>query len=272
MAMQGLSTEDAAAGESLSDEPVNLTNKSVIKATSLLRELGRNRNGVTVTALAQAVGMTRPTAFRLLLSLEQTGFVDRTDSRYKLGWRMAMLGRLADPYVGVISQTQPILDESALKLNETVGFAVVRGGVKTAYDVIAEASGSRVLNSSQLYVGRDYPLHATAAGQVLLAQCDDQEIASFLPEVLESYTPNTIVRRDALIEEVHRVRDRGYAVLDNEYETGLFAVACPVQEFDGKLIGIVIVQGPTERLKSDSLSGTIDLLKEAADQIASVLA
>ncbi|WP_454812887.1 helix-turn-helix domain-containing protein [Paenarthrobacter nitroguajacolicus] len=135
--MSGISADDETAAEPLSDDPVNLTNKSVIKATSLLRELGRHRNGITVTELAQALGMTRPTAFRMLLSLEQTGFVDRTDSRYKLGWRIAMLGRLADPYAGVISKIQPVLDSVAGSLNETVGFAVVRTGEKAAYDVIA---------------------------------------------------------------------------------------------------------------------------------------
>ncbi|WP_454812886.1 IclR family transcriptional regulator [Paenarthrobacter nitroguajacolicus] len=128
-----------------------------------------------------------------------------------------------------------------------------------------------MLNASQLNVGPDYPLHATAAGKVVLAHIADGEIASVLPENLESYTSNTIVRRDDLLREIHRVREQGYAVIDNEYETGLFAVACPVQESDGKLMGIVVVQGPTERLKSDSLSGTVSLLMQAADEIAAVL-
>ena len=91
---------DATAAE----ESADLTNKSVIKATVLLSELGRHRQGITVTELAQAVGMTRPTAFRLLLSLEQTGFVDRVDNRYLLGWQVARLGRLADPYTGAVAR------------------------------------------------------------------------------------------------------------------------------------------------------------------------
>lgn len=98
-----MAAEDSAASEvtaPASDEPFDMTNKSVIKATVLLSELGRHRQGITVTELAQAVRMTRPTAFRLLLSLEQTGFVDRVDNRYKLGWQMARLGRLADPMPG----------------------------------------------------------------------------------------------------------------------------------------------------------------------------
>ena len=96
--------------------PLDLTNKSVIKATQLLKKLGHHRHGITVTELAQACEMTRPTAFRLLLSLEQTGFVERVDNHYMLGWQVARLGRLADPYAGAAllryspswTNTQPV--------------------------------------------------------------------------------------------------------------------------------------------------------------------
>ena len=84
-----MDVQAATDGDDAPVEAVDLTNKSVIKATVLLGELGRHRAGITVTELAQAVGMTRPTAFRLLLQLEQTGFVDRVDNRYTLGWEMA---------------------------------------------------------------------------------------------------------------------------------------------------------------------------------------
>ena len=61
-------------------EPTELTNKSVTKAVRLLRELAAQpRSGATVTTLAKAVGISRPTAFRLLYSLERTGLVDRID-------------------------------------------------------------------------------------------------------------------------------------------------------------------------------------------------
>lgn len=82
-AVRSAAPEEAPADdeEATSQEPFELTNKSVIKATVLLKELGNHRQGITVTELAQIGEMTRPTAFRLLLSLEQTGFVERADNR-----------------------------------------------------------------------------------------------------------------------------------------------------------------------------------------------
>jgi DNA-binding IclR family transcriptional regulator len=257
--------EEAAPGET-----VDLTNKSVVKATVLLSELGRHRKGITVTELAQAVGMTRPTAFRLLLSLEQTGFVDRVDNRYTLGWQMARLGRLADPHAGAVARIQPVMDEYAAKLNETISFAMVRNA--TSYDVIAEASGSRYLNASHLYVGVVYPTHASATGKLLLAELSDDEIAATLPGKLESYTPHTITDLNTLRQEVRQVRKQGYAVIDDELEEGLYAAACPVRDSAGALFGVLAVQGPTQRLKSERLPDTLDLLREAAAEIAKVLA
>lgn len=255
--------DDAAPGEA-----VDLTNKSVIKATVLLGELGRHRAGITVTELAQAVGMTRPTAFRLLLSLEQTGFVDRVDNRYTLGWEMARLGRLADPYTGAVARVQPILEEYAVRLNETVSLAMVRDAVN--YDVIAEASGSRYLNVT-MYVGETYPVHASATGKLMLAEMSDDEVAQSLPKKLERFTPATITKRELLIQELHKIRDQGYSVMDSELEEGLFVVALPVRDVAGALVGIVSVNGPEQRLKSKDLPDTIDQLRAASRDIAKAL-
>jgi DNA-binding IclR family transcriptional regulator len=265
----GVDVRAAGEDDAVAVEPGDLTNKSVVKATVLLSELGRHRKGITVTELAQAVGMTRPTAFRLLLSLEQTGFVDRVDNRYLLGWQMARLGRLADPYTGAVARIQPVLDEYAAIINETISFAMVRS--ETAYDVIAEASGSRLLNASHLYVGGNYPAHASATGKLMLSELDDDDIAATLPDKLESFTSRTITSRRALLKEIRQIREQGYAVIDEELEEGLFAAAYPVRDGVGGLIGILAVQGPVQRLNVDTLPDAIKQLEQAAAEVAKAL-
>ncbi|WP_115788962.1 IclR family transcriptional regulator [Arthrobacter silvisoli] len=263
---------DEAVGdeEQASAEPLDLTNKSVVKATVLLSELGRHRQGITVTEIAQLVGMTRPTAFRLLLSLEQSGFVARVDNRYMLGWQMARLGRLADPYAGVVSRIQPLLNDFATKFNETITFVMVTG--EASYDVVAEASASRFLNASAMWVGGHYPMHASAAGKVVLAELSDEKVVAALPKRLESFTPKTITRRDALLEELRRVREQGYAILDDELEEGLFVIACPVRDTSGQLLGALTLNGPTQRIKADDLGSLAAKLQQAADKVGDALA
>ena len=270
-AVRSAAPEEAPDDEApTSQEASDLTNKSVIKAMVLLKALGHHRHGITVTELAQAGEMTRPTAFRLLLSLEQTGFVERVDNHYMLGWQVARLGRLADPYTGAVTRIQPVLDKYAAIHHETFSFVMVRSGGD--HKVIAEALGSRYLNVSHQYLGGIYPLHASATGKLILAEQSDDKIAAELPATLDSHTPHTITSRDALLRELGRVRERGYAVLDNELEEGLFAVGCPVRDPAGGLIGVVTINGPTQRLKSYRLPETIDELRHAAEEIAKAIA
>ncbi|CAL9667296.1 HTH-type transcriptional regulator XynR [Streptomyces sp. enrichment culture] len=265
-----MSGDSSALQQEEAAEAPDLTNKSVVKATVLLSELGRHRDGITVTDLAQAVGMTRPTAFRLLLSLEQTGFVVRTDNKYTLGWEIARLGRLADPYRGIVARVQPVLDEVAVDLKETVGYAVVAG--ETEFDLVAEASGSRLLAASEMYVGVRFPVHASATGKLLLAELSDERVEALLPAELPAVTPYTITDRVELLRALQETRLLGYATIDNEIEEGLFSLAVGVRSGEGRLIGVLTANGPTERMKSGRLPQVAERLRQAAVEIAQRLA
>ena len=250
-------------------ETADLSNKSVIKATILLNELGRHAAGITVTDLAQLVGMSRPTAFRLLSSLEQTGFVEREDSKYRLGWKIARLGRLADPHRGVINRVQPKLDALAEQLNEMIGYAVVNG--EADFDLICEAHGSRLLTLSQGYVGRDFPMHASAMGKIVLAELSDDKIIEILPRTLPSMASRTITSRAVLIESLRDVRSKGYAIVDDELEESLFALAVPVRDGTGRLVGTIAITGPAQRVKNQDIDAIAAELNTAGVEIARLL-
>lgn len=262
---EALASDDASSAQ----EPLEQTNSSVVKATVLLKQLGHHPQGITVTELARAGNMSRPTAFRLLLSLEQAGFVQREDNRYMLGWQIARLGSLVDPYAGAVGKIQPILNKYAGIHNETFSFVMVDSD--GAHKVIAEALGARYLSASHQYLGGIYPLHASATGKLILAEQSDEKLAKELPETLDAHTPYTITSRNALLQELGKVRTQGHAILDSELEDGLFAVGCPVRNSTGELIGVVTINGPTQRLKSHRLAETIDEVRQAAEQVAAAL-
>src|SRR5690625_4319379 len=120
-------------------EQPEMANKSVMKAVRLLRELAAQpRTGATVTTLAKAAGLRRPTAFRLLYSLEQGGLVDRVDTNYVLGWELARLGRHADPYAGLAAHAEPPLQDLADYFNESVTLSIPNA--QDGLDLVAEAA------------------------------------------------------------------------------------------------------------------------------------
>lgn len=252
-------------------EPADMVNKSVIKAVRLVRELAAQptRTGLTATELARAVGMSRPTVARLALSLERSGVLDRVGNTYVLGWELARLGRRADPYAGMVAKAQPLLQELADYFNESVSLSVPNP--HDELDLVAEAAGSHYVNiASRLasMVGQQYPLHASSSGKVLLAEMPVEKVVSMMPERLEAFTAETITDRTMLLRELDKVRDQGFAVVDNELEQELISLSRPVRDPAGALVAILTLNGPRYRFGRSRMPEALNKMQEIVGRLA----
>lgn len=248
-------------------EQSELANKSVTKAVRLLRELAAQpRTGATVTVLAKAAGLSRPTAFRLLYSLEQGGLVDRIDTNYVLGWELARLGRHADPYAGLVAHAQPLLQELADKFNESVTLSIPNA--QDGLDLVAEAAGSHVVGVlSQNMVGQRYPMHASSTGKVLLAEQSAEKLRATLPEELQAFTPHTITDRDTLLKELAQVREQDFAIIDNELEPELLSLSRPIRDSAGTLVAILTLNGPRSRFGRARIPEALQQMQNIVDRL-----
>ena len=120
--------------------------------------------------------------------------------------------------------------------------------------VIAQADGPRLLGITN-WVGRPIDdLHASAAGKLLLAELDDRAVIAWIRRAKpRRLTSRTISAPGALIEELGRIRDQGWAEIDGESEDGLASVAVPVRAAGGELVGMIGYSGPSERLDRAAL-------------------
>ncbi|MBC3190387.1 IclR family transcriptional regulator [Pseudonocardia sp. C8] len=254
-----------------SGEATDLVNKSVVKAVRLLRELAAQpAGGATASTLAKASRISRPTAFRLLHSLERAGLLDRVSGNYVLGWEMARLGRLADPYAGLATRTQPVLQELADEFNESVTFSVATA--PDHLDLVAEAAGSHVVGATTTgMVGKQYPLHASSSGKVLLSEMPPDMLNQVLPATLESFTPHTVVDREVLLRELAHVREQGYGMIDNELEEGLLSISCPIRDSAGKLAAVVTINAPRYRFGRDRVPEAVGRMRRTVQELAGVL-
>ncbi|MHA6800128.1 IclR family transcriptional regulator [Bounagaea algeriensis] len=250
-----------------SPEQPEMTNKSVTKAIRLLRELAAQpRGGATVTTLAKANGLSRPTAFRLLYSLEQGGLVDRLGTNYVLGWELARLGRHADPYAGLVAHAQPLLQELADTFNESVTLSVPNP--QDGLDLIAEAVGSHVVGVlSQNMVGQRYPMHASSTGKVLLAEQPADKLERMLPDKLDAFTPHTITDRATLVKELEQVREQDFAIIDNELEYELLSLSRPIRDSAGTLVAILTLNGPRNRFGRAQIPEALQQMQSTADRL-----
>jgi DNA-binding IclR family transcriptional regulator len=140
----------------------------------------------------------------------------------------------------LVELAQPSMRRLSEESGETANLIVAR---PAGTEAIAQLDGRHLLGATN-WLGRQLPLHATAAGKVFLAFGD-----AALPDgALAAHGPATIVDRDRLARELETVREEGYATIVDELEDGLSAVAAPVRDRDGAVIAALSVSGATLRL------------------------
>jgi DNA-binding IclR family transcriptional regulator len=221
-------------------------NLSIEKAVSLLRATARAPDGATVSALAAAVGIPRPTASRLLATLETQGLVQRADhgERFVLGYELGRLGRAVDLDRGLVLAARPALDELQATCKETVTLAVPRPG--PTYEVILQIDAPHVIRAHNWSVDRQ-PMHATSTGKLLLAALPEIELQRYIGKGLERCTPSTIVSPAKFREHLRQVRSHGWSEMVDELEDGLAAISAPVRDGQNDIIAVIGVTGPTSR-------------------------
>lgn len=236
--------------------------QSLTRAITLLRAIEHHPHGISTAELARTADLAPATAGRLLATLHDASFVDRTRGGWIIGTELVRLAQRANPDRALIRRAQPLLEELAATARESAMLGVARPG--PSVEVIAQADGPRLLGVTN-WVGRTIELHASAAGKLVLAELSDPALDGWIRrERPRRLTDRTIVGRAALHAEIDRVRKRGWAELDGESEIGLSSIAVAVREPNGTLGAILGYSGPTERLDRSAL---LEPLLRAADRL-----
>lgn len=216
---------------------------------------------LTVSALAGRLGIHRSSASRLAATLAQRGFLERAGrgDAFRLGPALGRLGLLAMGARDLVSESREVMERLARETRETVVLSVLDGD--ESIDV-AQAAGPHLI-AMRNWVGRRSPLHASSDGKVFLAFAD----ARVGGARLAALTDRTIADPQALAAEVARVRERGWASVEGEFEEGLDGVAVPIFDPDGACVAALSVSGPAYRLPPERLSLVAPAAQAAAAEI-----
>jgi DNA-binding IclR family transcriptional regulator len=224
-------------------------------------ELARNKNGVTRSDVAEELDVARSTAHDYLTTLEEVEYLVREDEKFYLGLRFLRYGATAQNRFDYLDSIIPTLEQYAEKSGEALWYVAEEAG-EGIY--LVEKKSSQAAQMTGGKVGEKVPLHASAAGKVILADQPDERIEKL---DLSALTQETITDREILRKEIHAVREMGVGYNDAEHLSGLRGVSCPVHR-DGSLIGAVGVGGPAARLRGEFFSKELPtLLREAANEI-----
>jgi DNA-binding IclR family transcriptional regulator len=228
------------------DSPsVNSRIQSIDRAVELLEAIAGAPEPETAPALADACGLNRSTAWRILATLEHHGLVERDpdSNRYSLGFAVLKLAAAAG-HEPLVRLAHPVLRRLADATGETVNVAVARR-LELVYADQVQARHVMAPN----WLGHTVPLHATSTGKAFLAALPSEELDALLRAPLERFTDTTLTDPDALRAELAHVRDRGYAVSHGELEPALWGVSAAARDAAGRPAAVVSVWGADARVR-----------------------
>jgi IclR family KDG regulon transcriptional repressor len=223
---------------------------AVTRALDILEFLSRQKE-VTFTEIYTQTGIPKSSAYQILSTLERRGYLRHAGEshKYSLGLRLFELGTQAVSYLDIRTEAMPTLRELVAKTNETCNLGVL-DGTAGVYLAKVESNQPVRLNS---YEGKRLPLHSTAMGKVLLAW-QDENLDKLLEDIeFTNFTQNTIVEKPKLKENLQLVRERGWALDDQENEPHIRCVGAPVRDIEGKVCAAISISGLATRFDGEYL-------------------
>jgi DNA-binding IclR family transcriptional regulator len=220
--------------------------QSLARGLKILDLLGQSPEGLSVTELAEVLGVDKGSASRLVSTLARYGYAEKDEltRRYHLGGQVVALSRSVLSRLPLREAAKPYLRQLMEHTGECAHLAVAAQGQALYIDQVESPATLRV----NAQVGTLNPLHCTALGKVLLAFGD---LAP--PAELAAFTPQTITDPQALHQALAEVRRLGYAVDDEEFDPGVRCIAVPVFDLRGKLVGSMGISGPSTRVTRQRL-------------------
>jgi DNA-binding IclR family transcriptional regulator len=217
----------------------------IARVARLLEAIAAHGGPVSLKILANTTGLHPSTAFRILASLIEHGFVERGEAgRYRFGARMLQLGDRAQSLLDLRCEARPVMERLRDLTGETVSLSV-RDGDEVVY--VECLAAPRVMRVERM-IGWRAPLHAAASGKLFLAEdgaeaCREYAATTGLP----ARTPHSIAEPDLLWRSLWDIGRAGYALDDGEAEAGVSCIAVPVRDAGDRLVAGLAVSALIER-------------------------
>lgn len=238
--------------------------RSVVTAFEVLTALVE-LNGAGVTELASHLEIPKSTLHNYLSTLEQQEFLVKDGTTYRVGIQFLELGAFARTQYPLYKIARPEVNHLAEETGELANLLIEEQG--WGY-YLYRARGDEAVNAGAR-VGTQIYLHCSALGKAILAHMPEERVDEIIDRRgLPSLTENTATDRDELSEELDEIRNRGYAIDDEEHHDGLRCIAVPVLSSGDRVLGAISVAGPSNRMKGDQFAEEIpSLLKERVNVV-----
>jgi DNA-binding IclR family transcriptional regulator len=212
--------------------PGRYTVDAAAKALELLNTFSFNERRLSLSALAERTGIPRATAFRLLSTLEASGFVTKTVGEYQLGLKCFVLGNIVAADLDLKEVAYPHLVALRDATRETTQIAILDHW-QVVY--LERVPSPQPVGFMRARVGAILPAYCTGLGKTLLAFEPEGEVTAWMStQTFKALTPHTITSATRLLKQLRGIRVRGYGIDEQEREVGVRCVAAPVRNHEGR--------------------------------------
>lgn len=237
------------------------------RALAILDVLSAQGPDLSLGEISEKLELHKSTAHRLIMVLERHKLIERNsvNGRYRLGLKLFELGTRAVSQLDLRERARPFLERLVLETSETVHLCILDDSEVVYLDKIEPARSVRMATS----VGRRNPAHCTAVGKAIMAYMSDAQVEEIVRKHgMKAMTANTITSFGELKKELIAVRERGYAVDNEEIEEGVRCVGCVVRNFSGEPLAAISVSAPAFRLTKDKVKGISQPVVAAAGALS----
>lgn len=246
--------------------------RSLERGLAVINSFSREKPAPTLSEVAQATGLTRATARRVLLTLSELGYVTQNGRTFSLTPKVLDLGYSFLSSFHVVEVAQPYLERLVEQVKESSSMSVL-DGAEIVY--VARVPTKRIMTIA-LALGSRLPAYPTSMGRVLLAGLSDSELEDYLANIkLEQLTPHTITDPDRLREVLEEVSEQGYALVDQELEEGVRSLAAPIKNGRGDVIAAMNVschaaRVSVEQMREEYLPRVVATAAEISERVAAL--
>ena len=244
------------------------TSSTAVRRTlAILEAIAAREVGLTNSEISRKLAIPKSSASYILRTLEASGYLRREPGtgKYMLGLKVLGLSRGVQAGTDVKEAAAVVLRRLVDRTDLTAHLAILDRGEAVYVEKVEPHTFVRM----DTWVGRRMPVNATGVGKVLVAHLSDADLEAILKERgLVRRTPKTIISRPKFLHELEKVRERGYAVDDEENGLGARCVAAPVFDSFGKAIAAIGLTGTTTQIDKASVAKIAELVKEAARKVS----
>lgn len=236
------------------------------KVLRIFDALQHSPAGLRLKQISEQAGLNKSTAYRFLSHLEREGYLVREEHGvYMLGMRLFELASASNHESTLRRVATPILREVLKVTGETVNLGVLHGFSVVYLEVLESAHEFRMVSR----VGAHQPIHSTALGKALAAFLAVEKSERALESMeFHASTPHTITNDASFREELARIRERGFAVDNEELFLGVRCISAPVLNSSGEAFAAISVAGPTSRVSEAKIPAFSAALRDAARAIS----